>query len=51
MRALLLGHNEHVSIEINDIEVKSSDCEKLIGIKIDIKLNFKDHLYWSYLKS
>lgn len=51
MRALLVANNEHVSIEIIDIEVKSSDCEKLIRIKIDIKLNFKDHLYWSYLKS
>ena len=51
MRALLVANNEHVSIEIKYIEVKSSDCEKLIRIKIDIKLNFKDHLYWSYLKS
>ena len=31
-------------IKINDIEVESNACEKLLGKKIDSKLNFKDHL-------
>ena len=31
-------------IEHDDIEVESNDCEKLLGIKIDSKLNSKGHL-------
>ena len=41
---LTVSNNEHVSIKIGDIEVKGSDCEKLLGIKIDSKVNFKNHL-------
>ena len=38
---LLVSNNE---LEVDGIEVESSDCEKLLGIKIDSKLNFQDHL-------
>lgn len=31
-------------IEHDDIEVESNDCEKLLGINIDSKLNSKGHL-------
>ena len=41
---LIVGNNEYVSIKIDDIEVENSDREKLLGIKIDLKLNFMDHL-------
>ena len=40
----IISNNEHVSIKIDDNEVKSSDDEKVIGVKIDSKLNLKDHL-------
>ena len=43
-RHLIVSNNEHVSIKIDDIEVASSDCEKLLRIKIDSKLKFKDQL-------
>ena len=35
---LIVNNNEHVSIKIYHIEVESSDCEKLLEIKIDSKL-------------
>ena len=35
----IISNSEHVSIKIDDNEVKSSDGEKLIGVKIDSKLN------------
>ena len=41
---LIVSNNEHVSIKISHIESESSDCEKPLGIKIDSKLNFKNHL-------
>ena len=31
-------------IEHDDIEIESNDCEKLLGIKIDSKLNSKGPL-------
>ena len=42
---LIVNNNNHVTIKMDDIEFESSDCEKQLGIKIDSKLNFKDHLY------
>ena len=41
---LIVSSNKHVSTKIDDIEVESNDCQKLLGIKIDSKLNFTDHL-------
>ena len=40
----IVSNNKYVSIKIDDIEFESSDCEKLLGIKTDSKLNFKDNL-------
>ena len=40
---LIVSNNEDFSIKIDDIEVESSHCEKLLSIKMDSKLNFKDH--------
>ena len=33
-----------MNIKFDDVEVESSGFEKLIGIKINSKLSFKDHL-------
>ena len=41
---LIVSNNAHVSIKIDDIEVKGSDYEKLLVIKFDSKLSLKDHL-------
>ena len=36
--------NEKVSIKIDNIEIENALSEKLLGIIIDSKLNFKEHL-------
>ena len=41
---LIVSNNEHVSMKFDNIEIENSNCERLIGIKIDSKLNFKEHL-------
>ena len=41
---LILSNNEHESIKLDDTEIENSNREKLLGIKIDSKLNFKEHL-------
>ena len=32
---LIVSNNQHVSIKVDNVEAKNSDCEKLLGIKID----------------
>ena len=41
---LIVSSNEHVSMKLDNIEIENSYCERLLGIKIDSKLNFKEHL-------
>ena len=41
---LLLSKDESSEIHIGDSIIKSSTCEKLLGIKIDSKLRFDDHI-------
>ena len=41
---LLLRNKEKVTIKIGETEIKSSNCEKLLGIKIDNNLTFNEHL-------
>ena len=31
-------------MELDNIEIEKSNCKRLLGIKIDSKLNFKEHL-------
>ena len=38
---LIISNDEHVSIKLHNIEIENKNCEKLLGIKIDSKLNFK----------
>ena len=40
----IVGNYEHVSIKLNDAEIENSNSEKLLEIKIDSQLNFKEHL-------
>lgn len=47
---LFVRNNEEVSVKIADIWAKSIDWEKVFGIIIDSKLNFKDHLH-GFIKS
>ena len=41
---LIVSSNEHVSMKLDNIEIENSNCERLLGIKIDSKLDFKKHL-------
>ena len=41
---LIVSKNENISMHIGPFEIKSSNCEKLLGIKVDIRLNFNEHL-------
>ena len=41
---LLLSNKERVTMKIGETEIKSSNCEKLLGIKIDNNLTFNEHL-------
>ena len=40
---LLLSNKERVTMKIGETEIKSSNCEKLLGIKID-NFTFNKHL-------
>ena len=48
---LLTSSSDKVSICVDNYNIKSSKCEKLLGIKIDNKLNFKTHVDEIYKKS
>ena len=41
---LLVNKKNKVTIRIGDTEIKNSEYEKLLGIKVDAKLNFNKHL-------
>ena len=41
---LVISNNQNVSMKIDDIELENTSSEKLLGIIIDSKLNFKEHL-------
>ena len=41
---LLVSTNEAIEIRVGESLIKNSTCEKLLGIKIDNKLNFDTHL-------
>ena len=45
--SLIMTKDKSSEIYIGEFIVKSSDCEKVPGIKIDSKL----HLWWSFLRS
>ena len=36
----LVSTNEKIKINIGDFSIENSDCEKLLGVKIDNKLTF-----------
>ena len=41
---LFITSDEKVSMKIDNIEIENTSSEKLLGIIIDSKLNFKEHL-------
>ena len=43
-RHLLVSTNEKTKINIGEFSIENSDCEKLLGVKIDNKLTFDCHV-------
>ena len=41
---LLVNKKDEVIINLEETEIKDSEYEKLLGIKVDTKLNFNEHL-------
>ena len=41
---LLVNKQDEVVLNLGETEIKNSDSEKLLGIKVDAKLNFNEHL-------
>ena len=48
---VLVSTNKHVGIKIGDYTIDNSECEKLLGVKIDVNLNFNNHISGLYKKS
>ena len=44
MSPFLVGGRYHEIINVCGAEIQSSDSEKLLGVKIESILNFKEHL-------
>ena len=41
---VLVSTNKSLGIEIGDYTIDNSECEKLLGVKIDVNLNFNDQI-------
>ena len=41
---LLVSSNENITVKIGEYEVENSECEELLGAKVDWKLNCDDHI-------
>ena len=41
---VLVSMNKPVGTKIGDYTIDNSECEKLLGVKIDVNLNFNDHI-------
>ena len=41
---LIVSENENVSMHIGPFEIKNTNCEKLLVIKVNSRLNFNEHL-------
>ena len=43
---LYLSYKERIIMKIGETEIKSSNCVNLLGIKIDDKIIFNEHLHY-----
>ena len=48
---LPVNKKDEVAIRIGDTEIKNSEYEKLLGIKVDTNLNFNEHLNYTISKA
>ena len=42
---LLISSNGNGNVHTGEYEIKNNKCEKLLGVKLDWKLNFDDQIY------
>ena len=40
----LVSTNKHLNMNVCDYTIGNSQCEKLLGVKIDVNLNFNEHI-------
>ena len=48
---VLVSRNKPVGIKLGDYATDNSECEKLLGVKIDVNLNFNNHISDLYKKA
>ena len=41
---LLISSNEKITVKVGEYEIPNSECEELLGVKLDWKLNIDDHI-------
>ena len=41
---VLVSNSKPVGIKIGDYTIDNNECEKLLGVKINVNLNFNDHI-------
>ena len=41
---VLVSTNKSIGVNIGNYTIDNSECEKLLGVKIDVNLNFSDHI-------
>ena len=41
---VLVSTNKPVGVKFGDYTIDDSECEKLLGVKLDVNLNFNDHI-------
>ena len=44
-RHLLISGNENIIVHVDEYEIENSKCQKLLGVKLDWKLNFDDRIF------
>ena len=42
---LLISRNENVTLHVRECEIENSKCDKLLGLKVDWKLDFDDLIF------
>ena len=40
----LVSTNKHLNMKVCDFTIGNRECEKLLGVKIDVNLNFNEHI-------
>ena len=44
-RYLLISSNENITVKMVECQFQNSECEELLGVKLDYKLSCDDHIF------